>query len=303
MFKILIASVLLLVSCGANVMHPQESTVSNQRLTDTRKLYMQSGGYGWDEYGSNGDGLLFACLSAVAHGKEFDVEAAMDEPGHWYRNPGMINRPLQPGESTISRDMFVGLFAYILHFKRLDLAEQIWDWGEAHSWKMGDETKFPETRVYLTPDKISLLAKIIKHLGGADHKVARLAPILHDTKPGFTGHLTALSIQMLGIINGGIGSYELSSLKKIRDGGMSHNPLILALVHKYTDGDQSETIKELTGTWPEDRLPNTEQDWCEEWRVQRIDSDSGLRKCPNVHHTHSGADFLYVVNTLINTES
>lgn len=282
-------------SCGVSPMtHKQISVSSMEKLETRTELYRSRATNGWQSYSKSDDGLLFACLSAVALNREFAVELARNPDGQWFRNPGAVLAPLEQGHSTISRDMFTGLFMYILHFQRLDLAEQIWEYGEARGWKMGEETREFDNRVYFTPTMISLLARIIHHLGGTDHYLARLIPQVYSTIPGYESHLSLLTIQMIGNIQGHIGLLELGALNKILK-HMAHNPLAQALFHKYTDGDQSIATELLLDIWPSDRLPNKKQDWCEDWRTQRSDGDTGFGLCPKERNPqHSGADFLYV---------
>lgn len=287
--------IFLAISCGSIPVQeiPREQLSS---LDARRELYLSTQPFGWQAYGNMGDGLLFACLSAVAHDREFDVESARNSNGQWFRNPAMVEQRLEKG-STISRDMFIGLFVYVLHFGRLDLAEQIWEYGSARSWKMGEDTRKFDTRVYLSPSTIALLARIIHHLGGADHPQRHL-PLVYSTAPGYQSHLSLLTMQMVGKMEQGLGLYELNSLRSILR-HMHGNPLAQAVYHRYSDGNQSIAIRILDSLWPEHRSPNTETDWCEEWRTQRSDGDSGFQACPREsYREHSGADFLYVIATI-----
>ena len=126
------------------------------------------------------DSLLFSCLDAVARNEEFPIEDAFFvEPGEneatWHRRP----KTCGSCSSTISRDMFMGLLVYCLHFARLDLLDAFWNFGWKHWWKMGMEYKeptefqlgpfllyLPNNRVWFTPGLIALLACLRAHLRG-----------------------------------------------------------------------------------------------------------------------------------------
>jgi hypothetical protein len=192
--------------------------------------------------------------------------------------------------------MFVGLFTYIWTFHRRDLAEGIWDYGSQHGWKMGEERLDLDNRTILSPSMIGLLAEMIWRMGGADH-AERLIPAVFNTDPGFTSHLTLLHIRLLGEMRNSLTDYELSTLRAISK-HMASNPLVHAILHKYTDGDQSVATNLLLNTWPVERLP-TSSDWCEHWRTQRSDGDTGFNSCSEQGHTHSGGDFLFTAALIL----
>jgi hypothetical protein len=196
--------------------------------------------------------------------------------------------------------MFVGLLNYIWQFKRLDLAEGIWSYGQSTGWDMGEERADRlENRTILTPVTISLLAELIYELGGEDHG-ERHIPRVYSVVPGFTSHLSLLQIYLEGSMHGSIPESSLETLRAIRDAGAAGNPLVHALVHRYTDGDQQVATELLLTGWPADRLP-TSNDWCEHWRVQRADGDKSLQPCSE-GHTHSGGDFLLVAALILGRE-
>lgn len=291
---ILVTSILF--ACGGKK-HPPVVTISNTEALQVQySKYLEMANYGWNAYGNMGDGLLFASLSAVAVNREFDVESARDEYGQWYRKPVDVFRT-SPNSSTISRDMFMGLFVYALHFRRLDILQDVARYGRENGWVMGQEDKLFETRVIFTPATRSLLGQIIQHLGGPDSELGEIIPVPINTDPGFVSHLGMLQLLMLGKIQGYLTSSQKASLKQILTHS-SQNPLAHALYHKYTDGDQSEATRLLLSIWPADRLP-TSQDWCEEWRIQRSDNDTGFNPCNDKQLQHSGADFLFAAGVVL----
>lgn len=282
---------ILVAFCGRATHDSQDTSNPVEDLRNQHNLYLELAPRGWiltDEC----DALLFSSLQAVATNTPFDIERANPSPGEWNRRPDRMDQC----SSQISRDMLVGLYVYILHFNRLDLAEDLWAYGQDHNWKMGWEKKEFETRTILTPGMVQLLAKIIKHLGGRTHSEINI-PQIYGAEPGFPSHLTMLHIYLNGRMDGRIGDDQLDTLRKI----LQHSPrnvLAQALYHKYTDGDQTAALSLLT-MWPNNRLP-TESDWCAEWRTQRSDDQlaEAAGQCTG-NTSHSGGDFLFVSRIIL----
>lgn len=282
---------LALIGCGRR--HQSAPPESNSALDDRYRQYRALAPRGWDA-ARGCDSLLFVSLQHVALGEPGPIEEAEATPGQWFRYPAQASQPMLCS-SDISRDMFLGLFSYIWEFKRLDLAESLWNYGVDHTWKMGEERKQPDTRTVMSPALIGLLAEIIHGLGGED-RIERRIPAAYSVEPGFVSHLTLLQIRLRGEINGSLTEYELETLRTIRV-HMELNPLVHALIHKYTDGDQSRATELLLSIWPADRLP-TGRDWSEEWRLQRSDIDTGLRPGDS-DRPHSGGDLLLVSRMIL----
>lgn len=270
-----------------------------------------------DYFRNSGDGLLFACLQAVATGRDFDISEYMHESGQVFRNPAMAaGAQLGPRESTISRDMYMGLFCYCLHFGRADILEKVAAYGWRHGWKMGTENRrfeftllgrkfsiLGDNRVWFTPGLILLLYALLAFLRGgqpsvvpgAGPKLARLLAGIWQplgATPGYPSHLTMLHIYLNMRIRGKVSKSEHKVLDRI----LKHSPrnaLALALAG-WTD----EARQELATQWPTDRLP-TGSDWTEEWRTQRVDNDKGIVwGRPGDMKPHSGGDLLFVEHVL-----
>lgn len=285
-----------LTACGSSY-HRYKAAVTTSvtaELRDRVELYTRLAPRGW-EADRSGDALLFVSLQSVGLDSESPLDEAQGlEPGRWYRSPECRLDSSTCG-SDISRDMFMGLLTYANHFHRLDIAEGIWSYGHAHQWAMGAERQGPNDRTVLTPQLIGLLARVIYHLGGTNHP-ERLIGSIYNTPPGFESHLTMLQIALEGEMAGSLTDAQLAALRAIRV-HMSINPLVHALLHKYTDGDQSEATRLLLTIWPADRLP-TSSDWTETWRLQRSDGDSGfLPGAPGL--VHSGGDFLFAAGIIL----
>lgn len=250
---------------------------------------------GPDYFRNSGDGLLFACLQAVATGKPLPIRDYMNWEGQVFRNPDMAQgRLLGPRESTISRDMFMGLFCYCLYFGRLDILNKVALYGWRHYWKMGRENRKLDNRTWFTPGLVILLYALIAHLRGKRRLASLLVNIWQPlgTTPGYPSHLTMLHIYLNRRIRGNIASWEHKALANI----LEHSPrnaLALALA-----GWHNEAREELAIQWPEGRLP-TRHDWTEEWRTQRADNDNGIVWGePDNIKPHSGGDLLFVHHVL-----
>lgn len=279
--------VFLLLGCGQHRSPSQHTTSPKEALQAQYTLYHSRAPRGWDA-AQGCDSLLFVSLQQVGLDRSATIEIARNDVGQWFRFPDLKDDS-SLCSSDISRDMFMGLFSYMLHFHRLDLAEDLWNYGVDHAWKMGEERLEPNTRTVFTPATISLLAGIIHALGGQDHP-ERFLPTVYNTEPGYVSHLTLLQIWLQGQLHDGLTDEELDTLRTIR-GHMNLNPLVHALIHKYTDGNQTEATRLLLNIWPQNRLPTT-ADWSEEWRLQRSDTDPGL--LPGMGDApHSGGDLLF----------
>jgi len=241
------------------------------------------------------DSLLFSSLIG-AGGLPVAVETARDSNGAWFRRP-LSYEPCFPNNSasTISKDMFLGLFFYIWHNKRRELAEQIYSYGQDNNWKMG-EGDF--TRVVLSPGLQATLAEIIARLGGKDHKATRAIPILFtDRNRGFAAHLDVLHILLRGEMLGSVGQESL----RIVNSHLSRNAqngFFAYVSHKFSDGDQSQAVNVLLdpGLFPNDRLP-TNQDHKEPYLWQRELGDDWLPSTEPLAE-HPGADFYFLASQL-----
>jgi len=240
------------------------------------------------------DSLLFSGLYAVG-GATVNMDAARDAEGRWHRRS--LNQPPcypEGSKSTISRDMFLGLLWYIWEYQRLDLAEALFAYGEAHDWVMGEGDI---SRIYFTPGLQATLAEIIFRLGGEDHYAYRAIPQSWAKNTGFAAHLDALHILLRGELTGSIEEKALEVLQ-YNYTRAPENALFSYAWHRYSDGDQSETYSRLLNEawWPADRLP-TSADRCEGWITQR-DPGTDWEPCDG-GKTHSGGDFLFVARLLL----
>lgn len=280
---------MLLGACGSADHASQSTSTPIQELESQVAAYKALSSSGWTD--ESCDGLLFSALTAVGRDEPIDIEAAQGAPGQWFRNPGHGCYPVNAA-SDVSRDMILGLMVYSVHFQRLDLLQDLWSYGQTHRWVMGRG----DDRAIMTPASIGRLARAIAYLGGKRHAEAAIQDI-PSTIASYQGHLALLGIYLDGHMAGGITSIQLSALRTLTQ-EMPGNALAQALLHRYTDGDQSLATQLLLSIWPTDRLP-TSADWCEPWRLQRADDDTSLRPCPASAVTHSGGDFLLVASIVL----
>ncbi len=294
-------SLLLLGACGPKHA-PQPAPAIPQALSDRAALYLSLQQAERDGDGfiltDSCDSLLFSALNGSVPGVgPIHIEAAQGDLGQWFRRPlsyAPCYSDSDPKSSDISRDMLIGLMVYADVWSRRDIVENLFAWGSAHLWEMGRDHTIGTA--LMTPDLIGVLAQTIEHLGGS-HRAVEETPPLYNTTPGFISHLTLLEVLLYGRNHGSIRDLELSALRSIV-AQEPQNPLAQALLHKYTDGDQSIALRLLQDTWPDNRLPNT-ADWCEEWRTQRADGDAGFKPCSSGPvRAHIGGDYLFVFAVL-----
>lgn len=241
------------------------------------------------------DALLFSALAGTGR-LNLTAEVARDEVGAWHRRP--LDYPAcypDLSQSTISKDMFLGLFFYIWHKERRDLAEQIFDYGEANGWNMGEGD---ETRTRLSPGLQATLAEIIARLGGEDKKTYRAFPVIFtDINRGFAAHLDVLHILLRGELFGFVTSENLNIVKSHLSRN-DRNGFYAYVYHKFTDGIQTQAISSLMDEtlFPADRLPTT-ADRKEEYLWQR-EPEKDWEPEAGEPREHPGADFYFLASQL-----
>jgi hypothetical protein len=245
------------------------------------------------------DSLLFSALLAVARDEAINLPAARGVSGQWYRRPSQDCFALGESKSTISRDMFMGVLLYAAYFKDAALINQIWRYGSDNNWNMGQgvDTETEIGRTIWTPSLIGLAAQIRKTITGKTVAAIHL-PGIYSTVEGYRSHLTMLNIVATYRANAEISGTQVDAIKTIRNASPG-NALAQALYAKFISGDYSMATALLLAKFPSDRLPTTD-DWCEEWVVQRSDSESSISTPCEGSHTHSGGDFLFTAAIIMN---
>jgi hypothetical protein len=267
-----------------------------------------------DTYDENGfvlthecDSLLFSALVGCDPLVPINIEAARNKDGLWSRRPvdsqGCDTCYPKHSKSTISRDMFTGLFWYIWRHKRLDLAEQLYAQGEARDWIMGQGDP---GRIVLSPNLRAILAEIIYQLGGKNRPLVRAIPNVFGKDTGYAAHLDVLVAGLMAELQGGATQQVLDLLEHhaLRQ---PKNALYTLMYHRYVTPNQNTATKLLLDEtyFPDDRLPER-GDRKEAWLWQRDASDTGWRPDPKAHRhkhpVHPGADLVFAAFLILEDE-
>lgn len=298
--RLLLLILLAMLGCKDHKPVPIKEHSEWGRLMDKQALYMRKQLELVDEYGwlsPKCDGLLFNSLAAYA-GSPVNPLLAEEAPGRWRRYPNFeLCKPGSGSATTISRDMFRGLFIYLLKTQNVDAMRRIVQYGEANGWMMGEGTDPTTTfsRTYFNP----LIRNQLKRM------IDNTEPMLEEVEVAsdYEAHLEVLKIYTESLIYGKIDEWDLKTLKYYAE-NYPRNALFQALYHKFTDGDQDDAISILLdeSLFPADRLP-TDQDRFAHYIFQRDPGDdwkpcgsSDKRPCEGL--THAGVDFTFAVSLL-----
>jgi hypothetical protein len=292
--------------CGhSNKPSPPQARLADQLLVKYNKykeLYKEE----QDKYGfiesSHCDALLWTGLLGSVLPEGIDITAARLWDGRWTRRPLFDGRDTcYPGgsRSSISRDMFTGLMWYMWRNKRLDLAEDLWQYGKANDWVMG---KGAASRIVFMPGNQADLAEMIYRLGGKNRPISKNIPQFRTKNTGFPAHLDALAILLRAEMLGEMDKSSLALMKHHSE-RVPENSFFSYIYHKYTDGNYDQAIKTMLNEkyFPSDRLPTKGDRW-ETWLWQR---DPGVwwDKVPNAPDQegikHAGGDLLFVAHLIL----
>ena len=237
----------------------------------------------------HGDSLLFSGLAGCG-GITVHLTAARDEDGAWHRQP--LALPQEDAASSISRDQLLGVLWYVWRYRRLDIAQDLWDYGVKNHWVMGTGDA---ARTMLEPGLQGTLALLIEALGGHSYFATTMPQLWNKGCIGYEAHLQVLHILLRGEIMGYIDSSQLSVLTA-HNLRQRLNPLFDIACARYTDGNCQRTIRVLLDEhyWPANRLP-AGSDRIEPWLVQR---DHGPSWLPGEGGVWSGCDLLFVASLL-----
>lgn len=164
------------------------------------------------------DGLLWTSLCKVSGGcQAADIFAAEDN-GKWYRSADhqcFVNGTENGSDSTISKDMFVGLFTYLWdlaqtdHDTALAAIERVIAYGEGHDWVMGEakDTVTQVSKTVLSPALITVLYDMQEKLGGKLALTGRKGLDYERLSERFGLHAEEIKEMVEGTDNGGGSSY------------------------------------------------------------------------------------------------
>jgi len=290
----------MLTSCAStsNEAHIEKSP--NEKLADKRALYCQLSEAKFQERGwavSECDGLLFTSLRGIGCGNGVNAFEDAVEPGKWYRSPShTCFDPTKVGEqgsdSTISKDMYVGLSAILAHTKDHDAANRTVAYGDAHNWIVGEakDAITLASKCFITPTLQNVFRKISQSQS--------LAPAADDAigiSTGFRAHLDTVAILVKGKVDGSISNLDLAILKE-QAKRQPRNALFQAAKALYDDGDYNAALEILNdeSLFPAKQLPDNHQNYCTDYLFQRDEDDSDWKPCPdNQYSTHDGTDFIF----------
>ena len=253
------------------------------------------------------DSLLFTSLWSVACGP-LDLSSYEGEPGKWYRNPArdcFVDGQPNGSASTISRDMFLGLFHHLWKTKDVANTRDIISYGEKNQWVMG-EAKDQETllsRCLLTPQLISLLMDLQTKLSNG--RLLSGDPTSSDAgalNTGFRAHLDVLRIHLSGLIRGGLTDSELETVAS-QASRQPRNALFVALAAKYgkRSAEEANAILLDGSLYPATHLPTTGER-CINYLNSRDQEGADWLPCPEEGlKEHDGTDFVFAASILDGT--
>lgn len=274
---------LLLIGCGnkKNQAVPTGDRLElllNKKQTYEDEFKFYQDGDGWIN-SDQCDSALFSGLSAV-FAPSVSLLSARDGAGKWYRRPAKDCYPGHSG-SSISRDMLVGIMSGLYFTGDVISLSDIRRYGKANNWVMGSGSL---DRTFFTPDFQDTLYR----LTGRSYKGPPYPWI--DPFKDHQRHVTALHIILRGEAQGKIDNPMLNLLTGFVNSD-PQNALFQYGYHRFSDGDQSDTIAILSN---EDLFPSDGPggDRCRRWLWER--HSSKWRDCPEVE-TNTGGDFLFMM--------
>jgi len=287
-----------LAACGAEKADDRPPAAAPARLEATAQAYLDllpevAGPAGFIDT-DHCDSLQHSALIAAA-GAPVDVTAAEVEPGRWLRRPASLPECWAAGESrsTITRDQLLGVYWYAWTVKDARIVHDLWAFGEANKWRMGDG-RLSGLDTLMTYNDILLLARLCDALDadcGANHRAWNFfPPMWSGTLQGFERQLEVLRIMLLWEIEGYPSFGAVDRLTR-HASEARWNPLFVAALAARGLADPAQVDQRLEAAgYPTDRLPSS-ADWCSEWLVE---TEEGSKPCPEEDRKHSGGEVLFM---------
>jgi hypothetical protein len=279
---------------------PVEDKSPSQKLLEKYEFYLAESAKTVDSYGFVGehcDSLLYTSLAAHA-GLAVDVFKAEKSPGEWLRHPDDSCWPaVAPygSDSTISKDMLLGLLVYLAGTKNAAAAQRVVGYGQAHNWFMGTArtTEILLSKCFLTPTLQSDYKKL-----ASMSLVEQQSSDSIGVQNGYRGHLDVVHIYASSLLYGGISGSDLSLAKAYCE---SHprNALYCAVSHRFDDGNFERSLSVLLDEtlFPADRLPSSSER-CAQYLWSTEDTPSDWAPCAE-GKTHQGIDFLIAARVIL----
>jgi hypothetical protein len=226
-----------------------------------------------------------------------------DKPGQWHRDPDrscFLNGAPNGSASSISRDMFLGLWHSLWETKDKANVDEIVAYGEANNWIMG-EAKDNETllsRCLLTPQLISTLLGMRDKLSGAV-ALRRGEDDAIGINTGFRAHLDVLRILLNHKVFGAITDIEKYTLTE-QAKRQPNNALFVAASEKFNGGTAALDLLLDSSHFPDDRLPNNHDEHCINYLHSRDEESSDWQPCKEEPlHVHDGTDFVFAASLFL----
>ena len=243
MKPILLTFLLIFASCAK---HEDKETVNDTLSVQAKgdfyisKIRQSSPHYITDQ---RCDMLTFAALFS-AFGSDLDLSSFEYESGQWHRDiypclADLDDDGKPDSKSEISFDGLISVLHYAWSKQDFDLLDRLDRYGSTHNYVYGDGDR----SLTFNPQ----IGVLIGEMKGEQKLVSNLT-LDGSHRP----HILTIGIWLRGRYNGNLTTLELETLK-----GFTEIPLAKALVHRYSDGDQSETIAlmEDESIFPSDRVP------------------------------------------------
>lgn len=296
----LLLAIFLLTSCASTQNEAHFEKDANAKIADKRAHYCDLSEAKFKERGwavGECDGLLFTALRGIGCGNDISAFEDTVEPGKWYRDPKhACFIPDKVGEqgsdSTISKDMYVGLSAFLAHKGDKETAARTVAFGEARNWIVGEakDAITLASKCYIVPQLQNVFRKI-----AGQNKLADSSDDAIGVSTGFRAHLDVLAILVRGKLDGKISNLDLAILKE-QAKRQPRNALFQAAKARYDDGDYNQALEILgdESLFPEKSLPNNHQNYCTDYLFQRDEDDSDWKPCAQEQFsTHDGTDFIF----------
>jgi len=198
--------------------------------------------------------------------------------------------------STISKDMILGLMNNLWYTKNLAAVDRTIEYGKSHSWIMGEakDEATVASKCALSPGLISNLYDMQSKLNGSGLNIT--APSSEDdavgVNTGFRAHLDVLHVIFSGSLYGAINDIQISTLKN-QAKRMPRNAMYQAAKSAYDGGDQSAAVSLLMDEkrFPADRLP-TSAEFCSDYLWTDDDTPKDWEPCPDGKTIYEGLDFI-----------
>ncbi len=214
----------VLVACGILQKHSETDVSSTPATTVLEHRYQEKLAElnakadqetGWPS-ATDCDGTLWAGLAAAA-GAGVQLQLAEHAPGEIHRRPATPCWTDAGGDqgsaSTVSRDMMTGYLWGIWARRDLAAAQRLADYGDAHTWIMGEPAS-DLSRVAMGTNLTGLLCRMVDKLsaGGDSRKCKNIPEAYFPVSGDYELHIQVLDILLQGEVNGGLKLLDIDGM-------------------------------------------------------------------------------------------